>query len=139
MLPPQFCISFDVYKGFQDFPPDIGMRMIRHVAQNVVLPRVFEPFPGFPPGIGSILGNQPFSSMFIRGFEVGRLCLISRSLRHCARNVVLLRVFKLLTLPGTNLRGGGNPGMYNFPNGFKCFGLCPILCLLRQSAKTLFY
>ena len=82
------------------------MRMIRHVAQNVVLPRVFEPFPGSPPEIGFILGNREFPSMFIRGFEVGRLCLIFRSLRHCARNVVLLSVFKLFDIAGTNSRGG---------------------------------
>ncbi len=37
ILPPEFALSFDVYKGFQvSPPPDIGIRMIRHDAQNTV-------------------------------------------------------------------------------------------------------
>ena len=50
ILPPEFALFFDVYRGFQDFPPpDIGIRIIHHDAQYLVLLRVFKPFPGFPP------------------------------------------------------------------------------------------
>ena len=50
ILPPEFALFFDVYRGFQDFPPpDIGFRIIHHDAQYLVLLRVFKPFPGFPP------------------------------------------------------------------------------------------
>ena len=76
-------------------------------------------------------------SYFIMGFEVGRLCLIFRSLRHCARNVVLLRVFKLFDIAGTNSRGILK--CIVFLRCFKGFRLCLNSRSLRHFAKTLFY
>ena len=75
ILPPEFALSFDVYKGFQvSPPPDIGIRMIRHDAQNTVLPGVFEPFPGSPPRTRIARENFLKSMVFLyvyKGFLTG--------------------------------------------------------------------
>ena len=79
-------------------PPDIGIRMIRHDAQNTVLPRVFEPFPGFPPPRTRIARENFLKSMvFLYVYKGFRSSL----------GIFTVRL----------LGGGGNPGGGPLPPG----------------------
>ena len=64
-----------------------------------------EPPPPSRPGGTTTPRPRPRARKSCLGFEVGRFGMIFFSLRHCTRNVVLLRVSKLFDFAGNNSRG----------------------------------